>query len=96
MLTKIMKVFASEKNNTTTLCFKLQDRFVLFKHNLAVEIDGKGHKDRDEHKETERENAIKHLLIVSLLVSVLIKRILIFLLILVKYIITLKNHSKDL
>ena len=36
-----MKVFASEKNISTTLCFKLQDRFVLFKHNLAVEIDGK-------------------------------------------------------
>ena len=41
------------------------DLFFL-KHELAVEADENGQKDRNEHKENERENAIKNILVVSL------------------------------
>ena len=41
----------------SVLSHKIEQHFP--KHRLAVEFDEKGHKDRDEHKEVKRENAIK-------------------------------------
>ena len=32
---------------------------IFLTHKLAIEIDEKGHKDRDKYKEIERENSIK-------------------------------------
>ena len=31
----------------------------LLKHRLAIEVDEKGHKDRDEHKEIEKQKVIE-------------------------------------
>ena len=64
------------------------------KNNLAVEADENGHKDRDELKEKEKENVWSDL-VVSLSELTLMKIILIFLLIWVKYIDTLNNGLKD-
>ena len=55
----------------------------------------KGHKDRDVNKENERENTIRNIFIASLLELISLKNFLILLLILVKHIITFKNHLEN-
>ena len=57
MLTKIMKVLASEEiflQHSILSC-----RIDLYFPRLAIEGDEKWHKDRNKYKEDERENAIK-------------------------------------
>ena len=63
---------------------------------LAIEVDEKGHTDRDEEKENEREEKIKKNLDVNLLELVFMQKIMIFLLILVKKRVTLLNQIKKL
>ena len=63
---------------------------------LAIEVDEKGHTDRDEEKENEREEKIKKNLDVNLLELVFMQKIMIFLLRLVKKRVTLLNQIKKL
>ena len=58
-------------------------------------IDVKGHKDRDISRETERQKALEKNLAVNLLELILIKKILIFLRLRLKFLGTLKNQLKD-
>ena len=70
---------------------------IFLTHKLAIEIDEKGHKDRDKYKEIERENSIKkNILTVNLLELILVKKILMCTFKLIKYTITLLNHPKNL
>ena len=59
---------------------------------LVVEVNKKGHKDRYEHRKNERKNVKKSILIVSLLELIPIKKHVLFLLISLKDIITLKKY----
>ena len=91
-----MKVFCSE---TILLQHSvLNHRIDLYfpRHKLAIEVDEKGHKGRDNHKEIERENTIKNILIVNLLELNFMKSILTCMMKLVKYTIALINHLKYL
>ena len=63
---------------------------------LAIEVDEKGHTDRDEEKENEREEKIKKNLDVNLLELVFMQKIMIFLLRLVKKRVTLLNQINKL
>ena len=63
---------------------------------LAIEVDEKGHTDRDEEKENEREEKIKKNLDVNLSELVFMQKIMIFLLRLVKKRVTLLNQIKKL
>ena len=63
---------------------------------VAIEVDEKGHTDRDEEKENEREEKIKKNLDVNLLELVFMQKIMIFLLRLVKKRVTLLNQIKKL
>ena len=70
---------------------------IFLTHKLAIEIDEKGHKDRDKYKEIERENSIKkNMLTVNLLELILVKKILMCTFKLIKYTIRLSNHPKNL
>ena len=62
---------------------------------LAIEVDEKGHIDRDEEKRQKDKRQQKNNLVVNLLELILIKRILIFMLKLVKYTITSMNKIKN-
>ena len=56
MLTRIIKRFSNEEilqQHSLLSCFYINLYFL--KHKLAIEIDEKGHTDRDEHKENERQ-----------------------------------------
>ena len=64
-------------------------------HKLAIEVDEKGHIDRDEEKRQKDKKQQKNNLVVNLLELILIKRILIFMLKLVKYTITSMNKIKN-
>ena len=68
VLTRIMKIFASQKIllQHSVLGYKIDLYFP--EHILAIEVDEKGHKDRDKHKEIGRQKAIeKELMIENLL-----------------------------
>ena len=91
-----MKVFCSE---TILLQHSvLNHRIDLYfpRHKLAIEVDEKGQKGRDNHKEIERENTIKNILIVNLLELNFMKSILTCMMKLVKYTIAVINHLKYL
>ena len=61
-ISKIMKVFAKEKIKLRHSVLDCYIELYFPEYRLAVEIDGKGHLDRDENKEKERENKIKETL----------------------------------
>ena len=88
--TKIMRVFPKEEiqhcvlGHLPHLCF--------LKHKLAIEVDEKWHKDRDEDKDRERQKAIEELGFIRINPDNYFS---IFLLILVKYTITLLNLLKN-
>ena len=54
-----MKIFANEKVllQHSILSYKVDLYFP--KHKLAIEVDEKGYKDRDQQKEIERQKAIE-------------------------------------
>ena len=74
VLIKVMKVFCSEE--ILLQHFVLNRKIDLYfpRHKLAIEVDEKGHKDRDKCKEIERKNSIKDILIVNLLELTLVKK----------------------
>ena len=51
---KIINTFLYEKNTTTVLDYQIDLYFL--EHKLAVEVDEKGHTDRDEKKKKENES----------------------------------------
>ena len=57
VLTKIMKVFRSEKILPQHSVLGYRIDLYLPRHKLAIEIDEKGLKDKDEHEEIERQKA---------------------------------------
>ena len=62
IISKIMKVFAKEKMKLQHSILNYYIDLYFPEYRLAVEIDEKGHLDRNEEKEQERENKIKEAL----------------------------------
>ena len=56
---KIIKVFSNEKILLQHSVLNYQIDLYFSEHKLAIEVDEKGHTDRDEKKENEREEKIK-------------------------------------
>ena len=61
-ISKIMKVFSKEKMKLQHSILNCYIDLYFPEYRLAVEIGEKGHLDRDENKEKERENKIKEAL----------------------------------
>ena len=59
VLTKIMKVFVSEEILLQQFFLSCKIDLYFSKHRLAIEIDEKGHNDRNTDYETERQKAIE-------------------------------------
>ena len=59
ILTKIMKVLASEEILLQYYLLGYRIDLYFLKHKLAIEIDEKGHKDKNKYKEVERRKAIE-------------------------------------
>ena len=59
VLTKIMKVFASKEILLQRYVLSYRINLDFLEYKLAIEVNEKGHKDRDEHKEIERQKAIE-------------------------------------
>ena len=57
--TKIIKTFSNEKILLQHFVLSYQIDLYFPKHKLAIKVDEKGHTDRDERKENEREEKIK-------------------------------------
>ena len=57
--TKISKLFKKEKVRLQHKVLNYYIDFYFLEYKLAVEIDEKGHLDRKEEEEQERENKIK-------------------------------------
>ena len=70
----------------------------FFQHKFAVEIDEKGHTDRDPDKENERQRKIEKLSWLKIFFTwlILMKRVLIFFLKLWKYKVTSLNQKKKI
>ena len=95
VLTKIMKVFVSEEILLQQFFLSCKIDLYFSKHRLAIEIDEKGHNDRNTDYETERQKAIeKKNVIVNLLELIQMEKVLMFMLKLARYTITLKNQMK--
>ena len=93
VLTRIMKVFATEKviQQYFVLGYKIDLYFP--KHKLAREVDEKGNKDRDEGN--ERQEVIEKKLDCRFIRINSDEEILIWIFLLVKYKITLLNQLKN-
>ena len=85
ILIKIMSVFSAESMifQLSVLSYRIDAYFPKYK--LATEVDEQEHKDRDIAEEIQKQKALKKSLIVNLLELIQLKKILIFLLRLVKY-----------
>ena len=59
VLTKIMKTFASEEILLQYSVLSYRIYLYFPRHRLAIEVDQKVHKDRNEYKEVETEDTIK-------------------------------------
>ena len=82
---KIMKVFPNEKILLQHSVLNYQIGLYFSEDKLAIEVDEKGHTDRDEKKkENERSEKIKKNLDVNLLELILMQKIMIFVLRLIK------------
>ena len=57
--TKIIKTFSNEQILPQHFVLSYQIDLYFPKHKLAIKVDEKGHTDRDERKENEREEKIK-------------------------------------
>ena len=96
MLTKILKIFEREKILLRHSVLNYTIDLYFSEHKLAIEVDEKGHKDREEHKEIERQKAIeKELDCEFLLELILMNKTLIWTFTLVKYKVTLLNHLNN-
>ena len=59
VLTTIMKIYASEKILLQHSVLSYRTDLHFPEHKLAINVDEKRQKDRDEYEEVERKNAIK-------------------------------------
>ena len=90
---KIIKAFSNEKILLQHPVLNYQIDLNFPEHKLAIEIDEKGHTDRDEKKKKMKEKKKeKNNLHVNLLELILMQKIMIFVLRLVKYMLTLLNQ----
>ena len=80
---KIIKVFSNEKILLQHSVLNYQIDLYFSEHKLAIEVDEKGHTDRDEKNMKEKKKYKKNL-DVNLLELILMQKIMIFLLRLVK------------
>ena len=99
MTTKIIKAFPNEKISLQHSVLSYQIDLYFTEHKLTIEVDEKRHTDRNIGYEINKQKAIEKNLELSLLKLILMKKIMIFLLKLVKYTITLnqlKNQPKNL
>ena len=93
----VIKAFSNEQRLPQHSVLSYQIDLYFPKHKLAIEVDEKGHIDRDEKKkEIERQTRLKKNLDVNLLELMLMQKIMIYLLKSVKYRITLLNQLKKL
>ena len=90
-----MKKFASEEILFQHFVLTYKIDLYFSEHRLAIEIDEKGHNDRNIGCEIERPKTIEKNLIVSLLELILMENILLYILKLARYTITLKNQMKS-
>ena len=95
VFTKIMKVFSREGILLQLSIFSCKINLHFPRHRLAIEVDKKGHKDRNKCKKVEREQTIKKHLDLNFLGLILMKNILKCILRLVKYTIILLDHLKN-
>ena len=58
-VTKIIKAFSNEKILLQHSVLSYQIDFQFSEHKLAIEVDEKGHTNRDEKREDEREEKIR-------------------------------------
>ena len=94
---KVIKGFSNEQILPQHSVLSYQIDLYFPKHKLVIEVDGKGHIERDEkRKETERQTRLKKNLDVNLLELILMQKIMIYLLKSLKYRITLLNQLKNL
>ena len=94
ILTKIMKVFASEEILLQHYVLSYKSNLYFRKETLAIEIDEKGHNDRNINYEIKRQKEIEKNLIVKLLELILMENILMYMLKLARHIVTLLNQLK--
>ena len=91
--TKIIKTFSNKKILPEHSILSYQIDLYIPKHKLAIEVDEKGHTNRDEKRKQKNKWRQKKNLDVNLLESILMQKIMIFLLKLVKYTITLLSQQ---
>ena len=94
----LLKTFSAEKIKLQYKALeseRVRTDIYFFEHKFAVEIDEKGHADRNQDKENERQTKIeKHSDGKFLTGLILMQRVLTFLLKLVKHKTTLLNQMK--
>ena len=81
---KIIKVFSNEEILLQHSVLNYQIDLYFSEHKLAIEVDEKGHTDRDEKKKMKEKKKYKKNLDVNLLELLLMQKIMIFLLRFVK------------
>ena len=59
VLIRIMKIFGSEKISLQHSVLDYKIDLYFSEQRLAIEFDGKKHKDRDKHKEIERQKVVE-------------------------------------
>ena len=93
--TKIMKLFSNVKILLQHSVLSKKIDLYFLEHKLAIEVDEKGHTDRDVHKEIERQKATEKNLVVNLLESIPTEKIMMSMFNLIIYTITLMNQMID-
>ena len=84
----LLKAFSAEYERVRTDMY-------FFEHKRVVEIDEKGHTDRNQNEENEKQIKIENILTENVFTGlILMQRVLIFFLKLVKYRVTLLNQIK--
>ena len=84
----LLKAFSAEYERVRTGMY-------FFEHKRVVEIDEKGHTDRNQNEENEKQIKIENILTENVFTGlILMQRVLIFFLKLVKYRVTLLNQIK--
>ena len=92
-MTIIIIIIYRRKNNRTVFFFFLVKRIDLYlsDYKLAIEIDEKGHIDKQKENKEERKSKIEYNLVVNILELILIVKNLMLTLKLVKYAVKLTN-----
>ena len=84
VLKSIMDTFEGENMQTQYSILDYKIDIYFHDYRLVIEIDGKGHKDRNTDHETERQKALEKKIIVNLLELILIEKVLMFIRLIIK------------